>query len=46
MGSVSALVGGGIVFGAYVHVAYNIRKKSQAKKNDPELIFHANDQQE
>ncbi|BBN05621.1 hypothetical protein MPTK1_3g14610 [Marchantia polymorpha subsp. ruderalis] len=46
MGSVSALVGGGIVFGAYVHVAYNIRKKSQAKKNDPELIFHANDQQD
>ncbi|OAE29479.1 hypothetical protein AXG93_1028s1220 [Marchantia polymorpha subsp. ruderalis] len=34
----------GIGYKAYV--VYNRRKERTAKKNDPELIFHANDQQE
>ncbi|BBN12725.1 hypothetical protein MPTK1_5g22410 [Marchantia polymorpha subsp. ruderalis] len=32
----------GIVYGTYV--AYNSYKEKEAKKNDPGLIFHANDQ--
>ncbi|PTQ27535.1 hypothetical protein MARPO_0194s0013 [Marchantia polymorpha] len=39
-----ALLGGGIVYGAYV--TYNNKKEKEAKNNDPELIFHANDQQD
>ncbi|OAE19195.1 hypothetical protein AXG93_4182s1430 [Marchantia polymorpha subsp. ruderalis] len=47
MGSMSALLGGGIVCWAYgAYVINNHYKEKEAKTNDPEQIFTANDKQD